>query len=214
MQIISKFKDYYDCMQKFASYEDRPFIRNFIKHDISRNIFNLPQDCFKIGFCGKIYTGKYVAYRDDNNEYCTDIAYDYEEYCHIVSKSLYSKNLMLKNKESRRKHDVIFRATTSDEFFILYNCPVFIVVNNWGSDCLMSHSMNKADTKKESWQSYNPKVLSDYFFNNVVPANIAYMEIESYISGVLFKENKSVPDMTNEDKINLSGHHKDSFKGK
>jgi len=215
MQIISKFKDYYDCMQKFASYEDRPFTRNIVNRIIPDA---LKVDSFTIGFCGKLYRGKTIRYRPDlrKKEIFSKKVYSTEEYA-----STY--NIINLDRETKRRLDVYFAPIEDSTFFLLYNCPIFIAKPTYDGKRninLCIHTLNKPDQQKKRYMydtfynEFKVDTLEDMEFHKVFGPELAYMEIESYIRGTLFKENKGVPIMSNEDKINLSGHSKNSFKGK
>ena len=70
MRIESQFKDYYDCMQKFASSDVMPYRRNLLIEKYGcieyKEVPSYSIQKFAIGFCGKIYYGLKYSY----NKYC------------------------------------------------------------------------------------------------------------------------------------------------
>lgn len=202
MRIQSKFVDYYDCQQKYADFDAKPLIRNMfsdeINIDLKHNVFGWHETNIHVGFCGIIYPGIHSHRIKDFRE--ESYSYSSEQFLNRTT------NAINNTREFKRKVDGYFSPTQNDELFIKYNCPAFIIIPNYDKTfTIYCHTMNRGNTN-------NILKLSDISFDSLIPANIAYMNIESYMYNVLFKEHKEIPEISNKDKILLGGFDNNSFK--
>lgn len=216
MRIQSQFKDYYDCMQKFASSDVMPYRRNLlIEEHGSVKYKNIPAysiQKFAIGFCGTTYYGLKYSYNkhnfqfEENKSFCV---YSYEDYNSKLSYP-YSK----KNSNVIRKFNNYFSIVEDDSFFIEKNTPIFIEFGNKWTCC---HTMSKIVRPKLGPNEYPftldfVPTLKSFEFDKIFSPELAYMNIESYINGTLAREHKVIPEMENKDKITLHGFDNNSFK--
>jgi hypothetical protein len=220
MRIISKFKDYYDCMQKYADYSTTPYNRHsLIKtyKDLDKEELSYlktdHRDLFIIGFCGKIYGGL-SACKKEKGVFKSQICYSYEEY-----EAFYHNYDLPVNytREQKRKSKELFFQIENNSLFVKNSAPSFIYLtrrqpysSSDNPDIICYHTLNK-HKKQDSIVQYNDKYeswfpcLFDYSFYNIIPEEQAYMQIESYIKGVLCKEYKQEPFEPNNTKIERAG---------
>lgn len=202
MRIQSKFVDYYDCQQKYADYDAKPFIRNIYKGIANsnlkqKNVIGHHYSNIYIGFCGTIYPcvkkHSYTSSEKDLYYYNSD----------FFIKKITSK----RDKEFKRRLDGYFTQTKDDSIFLEYNCPIFILYPTYRDNnfVIYAHTMGRSNNNEDS-------SLSKLSFQDIIPANIAYMNIESYIHDVLFRENKIIPEPSDIDKLALNGFDNNSFK--
>jgi hypothetical protein len=206
MQIKSPFRDYYD---KYQVFDGSPFIRNIaISHKEYKDIQRYRDDkCFNVGFCGEIYTGIHIpAFKYDDRywsrckeSYDERFLYSLEEYSSFY-KEIWGISLSTENK---RELSGIFKVEKDNTPFIEHSAPIFISM-----DEIQYHTMGrpKFGVKRDIY------TLERFQFDKIKPANIAYMEIEQYVSGVLTREHKAVPEMDNATKIASHGFDKYSFR--
>lgn len=216
MRIESQFKDYYDCMQKFASSDVMPYRRNLLveQHGCVGYKVNPSYSLqkFAIGFCGKIYYGlKYVYNKhqfmfSDNESFCV---YSFEDY-----NSKLDHPFGKKDSNIIRKYENYFSIVEDDSVFIEKNTPIFIDCGNKWTCC---HTMSKIVRPKLGPYEYPftldfVPTLKGFEFDKIFSPELAYMNIESYINGTLAREHKSVPEMKNKDKISSHGFNDNSFR--
>lgn len=214
MRIESQFKDYYDCMQKFASSNVMPYRRNLLIEEHG-NIKYKKIPCyflqkFTIGFCGKIYYGLQYIYNKNNFQFSENksfCVYSYEDYKNKLAHSYFQK-------DDVRRFNNYFSIVEDDSVFIEKNTPIFI---EYGNKWTCYHTMSKIVRPKLGPNEYPftldfVPTLKSFEFNKIFLPELAYMNIESYINGTLAREHKSIPEMENKDKIALHGFDNHSFK--
>lgn len=196
MQIRSTFGDYYDKHQVYNS--PYTYIRSCVS---SYNNSVLPKAVkygqrFQIGFCGEIFNGLFIPKNDGDKFWMQKhpdmFIYSLEEYEEFKKIST----------EDRRDLSFLFTRTIDDSDFVKYNAPVYIRFDGITYAHSMSGIGNSAIT------------LREFEFERIKPSHIAYMEIESYISGVLMRQHKTIPQMDNATKVAIHGFDKHSFRNK
>lgn len=216
MRIESQFKDYYDCMQKFASSDVMPYRRNLLIEKYGcveyKEVPSYSMQKFSIGFCGKIYYGLKYSY----NKYCgvfteneSFYTYSFKDYNSKI-KYPYGK----KDSNTIRRFNNYFSIVEDDSVFIEKNTPIFI---EYGNKWTCYHTMSKIVRPKLGPNEYPftldfVPTLKSFEFNKMFSPELAYMNIESYVNGTLAREHKSIPEMENKDKIALHGFDNHSFK--
>jgi len=236
MRIRSQFKDYYDKVQALSSFEGVIFNRNLvvlptepIPHQY-RHLYPVT-----IGFCGKLYRG--IA--KPVTRIGQDVVYYEQQFSHMDT--CYSLEQFIQNvfripvpakqeREWRRMYEPLFTVTEDKTLFVKHNAPIFIIcASPFAGTTLCAHTMtphkqndpkgwwNKLGMKgpqraSEAFPSYIP-TLKLFNFDTVIPAENAYMEVESFINGVLAVEHREIPEMSNQTKIDQHGFDKSSFRG-
>lgn len=214
MRIQSQFKEYYDSQQKYNTDHKRVFSRNLIV-DIAPPIPEYRADGLslaRIGFCGTVYNclyrQEYVPHEaPDSIKYkynyrSEEFIYHLDDYIQMVNKKV--------TTEDKRVISNHLSSCKDDSLFIKYNCPVFIHIK----DMIFAHTMSRPFIHPKCvYYAYTEKNrLTDYQFDKMMPAPQAYMSIESYISGVLTREYKDVPEMDNATKVASHGFNRCSFR--
>lgn len=218
MRIQSQFKDYYDSMQKFASSGVLPYRRyaNVEESDFisKKKKQHVRPDKFAIGFCGKIYYG---LHHESTEEQARKHAYNnnnFSVYSHEDLRNYY-KTTMFDSKEEVKKYNEYFEVVEDNSIFIEKNTPIFIASNQFAyGPWICYHTMSRSktvSTKPYPILDFIP-TLEMYDFHKVFTKELAYMNIESYINGVLAAEHKQVPEMGNEVKITSHGFDEKSFR--
>jgi len=221
MRIKSPFKDYYDKAQRFV-YGEGSFIFNRKAARVVLPVEYQDQDQdqgkgpyssyytkTKIGFCGNIYGciscdifeydyWKWLGRGDRPTERIT--FYSAEEYLDFRYKGFLGN----RRKEEKRNLTSWFTTKQDDGAFIANECPVFI--SRYNGTIIHTYSKNAGGEA-------DPYTLEGFDFHKVKSFEIAFQEIESYISGVLTREHKNIPNMSNVDKISLHGFDEQSFRG-
>lgn len=231
MFIKSQFKDYYDSYQKYTSVESRSYNRHLVikeyTPDISKSIKDAHlrpsfSQCI-VGFCGTLYYGiehKQVERPKYYRQYSIDKLYNYDRYiCYNVDDFLANRyknyNYEVKTTtETKRALSNCFQVVKDDSLFIQENTPIFIITeDSWNSNIIISHSLSKGiKVVTNKYQDIKDFSLLNFMFDKIVPSNLAYMEIESYIHNVLSREYKKVPEMSDQVKIGSHGFDKESFR--
>ncbi len=230
MRIESQFKDYYDHVQKFSTSFNHVYHRNISAIKVDRTQPYWDGRRIEIGFCGKIYhcLGSPVYHEHKWNE--PSVFKHYHTY--LTAEEYFARHDVHHSKsarETRRQAEADFRIEESNDLFIQHNTPVFIVLSGGYEDyylCPHSLTRNKQVSQKQyGLQIGESALISHVFdqfvptlklmnFDRIMPANQAYMNIESYINGVLGIEYKAIPIMDNETKIDQAGFDKKtSFRG-
>lgn len=219
MRIQSQFKDYYDSMQKFASSDVLPYRRyaNIEESELllSKKKQHVKPARFVIGFCGKIYYGLHHEATKEG-ERKNDTLYedvDFSVYSYEDLKNY--KKTTYDSRETIREYNEYFEVIEDNSIFIEKNTPIFIASSEFAyGPWICYHSMSRSkniNTKQYPILDFTP-TLEMYHFHKVFPKELAYMEIESYINGVLALEHKQIPEMGNEVKIASHGFDKKSFR--
>jgi hypothetical protein len=120
-------------------------------------------------------------------------------------------------REERRRLAEVYFVKEDHSLFIKYNAPVFIITESSAH----FHTTNKVASSKPVRLSEHTlfgesdwPTLKLYEFDKIVPAEQAYMSIESYLRGVLAREYKSEPKEGDDLKIERAGFDlKQSFRG-
>jgi hypothetical protein len=107
------------------------------------------------------------------------------------------------DNEDKRQLSRVFRVEKNDAPFIEHSAPIFLALHE-----IQFHTMGrpKIGVKREIY------TLRKFQFEKIKPAHIAYMELEQYISGVLTREHKEIPEMDNSTKVASHGFDKTSFR--
>lgn len=192
MRIISKFRDYYDSMQKYADYDMMPFIRN-IKSDLIKFEFHNRSNSIAVGFCGVIYNGYIKGQWAENkpNTYFSLESADIDKIFHSTYRGYFTQ-----------KKD--------DSIFLKYNAPCFVLIPHYcGDNIIYAHSMDKS-SYVPVMGDYNKNTLGWYNFDEVIPMEQAYTELQSYIH-FLSQEYKTEPIMSDKDRASIHGFDKNSF---
>lgn len=219
MRIQSQFKDYYDSMQKFASSDVLPYRRYANIEESSFLLSKKKQHVrpakFVIGFCGKIYYGLHHEATKEG-ERKNDTLYedvDFSVYSYEDLKSY--KKTTYDSKEEVKKYNEYFEVVEDNSIFIEKNTPIFIASNEFAyRSWICYHTMSRSktvNTRQYPILDFTP-TLEMYDFHKVFTKELAYMNIESYINGVLAAEHKQIPEMENEVKITSHGFDKKSFR--
>lgn len=206
-----------------SSYEGVVYNRNLVAVNTKLHSGQQRFTMFTVGFCGKLYSGIV--------EPVYTVGSINKPRCFSHMKTHYSfdsfKFPMLKQdeRERRRSYEKFFSVVEDRSLFIKYNAPIFILISDWsGMFKLCAHSLTPV--KKPADKSvlvdvplHVSCVFTDYVptlklfnFDTVFAANNAYMEVESFINGVLCVEHKVIPEMSDVVKRDQHGFDVNSFK--
>ena len=177
----------------------------------------------KVGFCGKIYGGLYFPgytpsiHRNHFNMLAVEpyTVFTYEGFIERQAARYKSKYVRPEKdiREERRRLSKIFTIIESNELFLALNTPIYIQHQYNGYDLIISHSLRRQKhNHSDILRDFTPS-LQHFEFDEIIPKEQAYMNIESYISDVLSREYKEIPKMSNADKISQHGFDKTSFRG-
>lgn len=215
MRIISKFKDYYDCIQKYGMDQNTLYIRNKIdipdilisksikipkeigRLDSNTYLIDIKFDSCIVFFCGKVY--KILK------EHLYPTKYEKNQLYYQSHKNVYynSYKEVLDNhqniNDSHKK--IIFdyfkenNIVINLDFFRKFNSPIIqLDIFNHGSNLTV-----------------NP-ILRQIEFFKIVPPQEAYQKIYMFISGVLGNQEKLIPVISDELKAQSKGFNKWSFR--
>lgn len=230
MRIHSKFKDYYDSVMAHGVDETFHWVRNttemeldshpFLNSDIVDNHTALPS-AFNahyeyIGFCGKIYPAILYRITSIHAPPITGTMFDAEQVHKLVA-SMKDKTLSKAYETSgnisgwwcsestfTRKgvtnYFNEFSGYESNDLFLEYNTPIFVVEKNKMCDFGRKHLIN-----------INP-ILADYNFQHVVDPYTAYQELDMYLSGFLGNGNPEPTKIDDKYMIASKGFDKWSFR--
>lgn len=212
MRIISSFKDYYDCIQRYGQQNDLQFIREekeiILKHHYT------PHGTMYIGFCGKIYPLiAFGSYFDKLKErhICysiEDLDKYYAQYMSEESRKVYEGKSRYYNHWSRQHYIKFFKGEEVNNhlrvrdnydtktFFEEYKCPIFTV---------QTHNVYC-----ESLLTLNPR-LNQYRFERIMPPYQAFQELEMWHSNQV-KPFKPIPTVSDKDLAAAKGYDKFSFR--
>ncbi len=217
MFIRSRYKDYYDHIQKYVT-GGRVFVRNWVDTvlpaiHLERSGRNYP---IVVGFCGKIYGYFCERYELFGDEIIFDIFTSLEEYVNKPRK--YWKP----NREYIRKVSTYFFQKEDDGAFIALNAPIFICypsirpfINNdehWYMNSINGYKYAHCPIHTGAG-TIKGVSLQDLGFDRILDAENAYTNLVSYVD-FLGREYKMVPEMSNDVKIESHGFGPSSFRRK
>jgi hypothetical protein len=241
MRIISKFKDYYDCVQAYGMDQTILYVRN---KEIEKGTKGLPRcsnlyfwsedplfkcDDFIIGFCGKVYGAVRLRKNGTNNEvFCHSIeAVDKYFKENLTEKQLneyYGKRtgaLYVPYVRHRYTYSSYFDKVEGsrnlyEHLFIEKKCPIFVMGNslterNTEGIKVESEIYQYDERGKQGCILYNP-VLKEFDFFKVFDPHTAYQEIFMYVAGVLATPMKPIPEISDDDMRDVKGFDKWSFR--
>jgi len=211
VRIISKFKDYYDCLQ---THDSLIFQRKqtVIKYDGTNLEWDRDLDTIAdnfniiiIGFCGKLYPALYTTKMVVGGSYVLDkVFYEYNDVMEeIIDNSeetkRYYQYFWIRNKQKRRERklkdlQLVFKKDYSrySGHFLKYTTPIFLAEK----DCL----------------TINPQ-LSAYSFYKKFDVNQAFQEVEMYLGSILCANEDRLPPVSNNNMIEAKGFNlKSSFR--
>lgn len=225
MRIISKSRDYYDCIQKHG--QDQDLIFNREEKEISiptikicndkswwdripRTFYNTRDYSslnMVIGFCGEIYPIIYLT-RLTSSDKEPRTLYDQEEIKELVlqnTSSLSTKWYSRLDKKDPVRLNNFFELknnTVLKNLFDEYRCPVY----------LLKFESCVKDTVHQYKTTLNFSNLQKYDFQKIIDPYQAFQKIEMFLSG-LAAPNKPIPAVSNEDMIEAKGFNlKTSFR--
>jgi len=238
MRIISKFKDYYDGVQSYGQDQELVYIRNrdypedvnikLIDHFDSEGRFYIRETypyilqhpakdveqshvkSFIIGFCGTLYRGHIIKWKEhiytsDTDKEILYICYNQEELSEFQRETEYSKSHKHKHytrKRSKYERETdYFKVDNQDklkEIFFRYKTPCFIIYDR--------------EDKYQTNLTINPD-LSKYQFYRVKDAFTTFQDISMYLSGVLGVNAPVLIEISNESMAEKKGFgHKYAFR--
>lgn len=214
MRIISKFKDYYDSVQKQGMDSEVLYIRDSQILDFDFNIYkdvssHYVIESFILGFCGNIYKCFRLSYDDLRSKKIEKFYFDIESNIEEFKKDsiafgfLKESDFNTKRWSFRYGLGKFLNSPTSDlsNIFHKHQVPVFLI----------RHRQYTDETEGKTKLVLNPK-LQTYGVQSFKDTYTCYQEIFQYVSGVLnHPENKMVT-ISNNDKISKHGFDKWSFR--
>ena len=208
MRIISKFRDYYDCIQRQDLDRTVLYLR---KEEIEyHNNWDFPiikcydtwVDCSVIGFCGKIYPLVEIAgvncFNINDAEKHIRKYYRKKEFIGWSSRK-YDRHWGVRaNCQDYERHFKWFsdNINTFKEVFLEKRCPIFL----WEAN-------DRWDTAQITW---NP-CLKSLNFQKIIPINQAYQEISMFMNN-LGNPEKPIPKIDDVTMAEAKGFNKFSFR--
>lgn len=204
IRIISKFRDYYDGVQRQIFDEDTLYVRE--QREIGKDVlvswhreeYNIRYG--KIGFCGKEYAYCKFMFPDGSVDYFYDAESThahahkylteegYNNYC-----GRYHGSQSWINKYCRKaeidKYFADIPVIENHDYFVKCNAPIYVI------------------QRYPAYTVINPK-LSNYQFQKVIHPYTAFQEIYMYVGGVLAGNNKPIPIVSDNDMIEAKGFDK------
>lgn len=167
-------------------------------------------DPIEVGFCGEVYIGVKIKYREKSyptdhtvSYYCYDknkvLDFINAENDHIVrTRYIYKKNDEYHRKSTNRRIEEMFIRVDRSDMFSEYNCPIFVL---------------------ESFVSYNNKKnlklncqLSKFQFQKVIDPYTAYQKLKMYVEGIA-QPIRPIPKLNDKVMQEIKGFdHKYSFR--
>ena len=208
MRIISKFHDYYDCIQRTGQDLETIYFRerreeHQSKYQVStterkfRNAFHWARSY--IGLCGKFYPMMLVRvdkYPQDIHGICYNVdELDILVEEHYNQKDTYFHSTKVWDDFTRPKMAELFKVKTDNDFLLERRAPVIILT----------------EVKKKKNCVVNG-CLNDYEFYRMMDPFTVYQEIYMYISGVLGQQGKSIPEIDDKTLSEAKGFDKWSFR--
>lgn len=220
MRIISKSRDYYDCIQKHGQDQDLIFIREEKEilfptskicggqwwDRIPRTFYNAKDYSFLnmvIGFCGEIYPIVYLNPLSSDKKART--IYNKEEIEELLEQNItrFARSFLYKNDSLRLNS---FFELKNNNFlknlFDEHRCPVY----------LLKFESCAKDSVYQYKTILNFSNLEKYDFQKIIDPYQAFQKIEMFLSS-LAAPNKPIPAVSNEDMIEAKGFNlKTSFR--
>ena len=228
MRIISKFRDYYDCVQAMGQDSDTIYIRDkkevvldefpFPTRNIRQPYGSVYMSQFVIGFCGKIYpvvklSNGYASYHDRRlPESCTKFCYNLAEIDAYYDKYVKKKEVKeyqgtgskwssyTKRKEWKAYFEEYAKIQGQfEDIFRTNNTPIF-VAHYGGRYSNSEHTI-----------IYNGELKSMEFYR-IFDTYTAFQEIAMYVGGILGMPSKPIPEVSDKDMVTAKGFNKWSFR--
>lgn len=240
MKIISKHKDYYDSAIGLGIDETLVYIRNTVEikepqflieeeipphnsscvansflelHNSRWNDFTKESPAIRyilVGFCGKTYVCAHIFWQEPKKDRYSYGMDDFNEYVYgreilthsILHRYLEKTNGIVKMRNLLDKYHDNYQL---DKLFRFYKAPVF------------AFSVDKKANWRHSRKSIalygqvNPSLKGLEFYKTMDPYT-AFQEISMYLGGVLGSEEKSIIEISDEDKAKSRGFHGMSFR--
>lgn len=197
MKIYTDFKDYYD--KAISTDQDHVVYRRF-KHT-KNNTHREKENCFYVGFCGKVYRGMYEYYNETKIFF-----YSFEKY----------RQYLMENTNEKNIYEYVFGNKSKEYSKNLKVVDIRYNLNNIKSFFNGIHHNDKFDSIEPIYvidrytTVYNER-LSKYDFIKVKDPYTAYQELRMYISNMAMPE-KVIPPLSDEMNIHTHGFDKWSFR--
>lgn len=214
MRIISKFHDYYDCIQRTGQDQSLLYLRNpseIIKEDYGGiNWWAGQRDYsfhkFTIGFCGRVYRGVRVAIDEFSSHRPAHITFCYSEdsIFNFLSENLKEKELV-KYTEGEKKWRHSHRTDIIDYF------------SNTHTDNDLLHHFSYASPIWTRERVGNEMVitlngqLKKFEFFRVLDPFQAFQELSMYLGGLAVPD-KPLPKIDDKTMAEIKGFDKYSFR--
>jgi len=234
MKIVSPFKDYYDCMQKYGQDESLTYIRSPEKFKYYQDKDFIPGttdikwgfggvnycncdwayfNTIVIGFCGKVYpiveVNLTISY-----PYKTKYIVKTKDLDDFVVENLNKRQIekYFNNKKPKYNYGISSGATHKNINFFFEKFKerendfesIFIAKRCPIFVGIHSDPEHYIRGRKMPTITFNG-MLNKYHFFRIVPTETAYQEIQMYLGGVLGVGNPSIPEVSNEDLIEAKG---------
>lgn len=243
MKIISKHRDFFDSAAgTFGIDKTRIFKRetselklsepvvffeknnrfNILKCNYVRNqevgTEKLPNfETFIIGFCGKLYIGWKIWWKDKFDKEYEQFIYKKDEIKEVLEKHNIKKNnyAYTGNNDKLMLLDELYSSLNNKpfhEFFVKHKIPYF--KTNLNEYFLPSFSTIRSKYSYAVGSTdfiLNP-ILKDYRFMKVFDTVSAFQEIEMYLFGVLSSNEKNLKEIDEKYRITARGMDKTSFR--
>ena len=223
MRIISKFKDYYDCIQRYAFDDDTVYVRNEKEYYFNpqerkwtpelpghlglisppyapRSHISLEK--FTIGFCGTIYPGVKIWKNDSSQcHYCLESFWEYLEDNKILPKPWKcnsKKRIKTHQNRIKAEWDFYFKPWKNEKAFLKLRTPVF------------SFKVGIRYTT-DSICTVNP-LLNEYEFFKIFNPYSAYQEIDMFLNSILTSPEPEMIEISNENLLKKKGFDEKSFR--
>lgn len=201
MRIQSKFKDFYDSVQKYTYGESPTYVRNWCRTFQMKPLpmASYHDSQFLVGFCGTLYYGVQSRRYLRTNPDVLNVKYHFnvDDYLNYIRPNY------LNTKEDVRKFSIFFKQEVNDEPFIKENAPILFVDYDNRMSCPL-------ETKNRTHEKTDITLESIGF--DLLSKEDAYTLLCGYVGGVLASEHKSIPEMTDQVKIDSHGFDKKSFR--
>lgn len=230
MRIISNFKDFYDCSQKFGQDQELLYRRYTQELEVRRKDqggyetghpgahpssdaeryagqIHGNWDRAYLGFCGKVYPGITwkESYSTVGNGWASRRVFGFS--ARVVKDSFEPEELTRKGYVGmttvEQKIDLLFRSSPAidDRLFARLKCPVWIKYYDWDNE----------DRDLRAFVIKDP-CLSDTGFMSIVDPITAYQEISMYLGGVLGNPEPQMVQIADKDQLVKKGFDDMSFK--
>ena len=207
MRIISKFRDYYDCIQGMGVDLSNTYIRKCVNIDVHKDDFPMMPTLrtytfteirpIRIGFCGKFYAVIKTIVRDERTyKETAKFFYDFESFDAYHEK--FHKGLAYYRNTAWYREFFDLDMSKYEELFFEHKVPIF--------------AFRYCDDDRKFVLQLNP-CLRDLSFQHHVDPYTAFQEIAMYRSGVLGCMEADTVNISDEDMKKQKGFgHKYAFK--